>query len=125
MKVNKELKAEYRNSIKKFFEWGMIMSPLIPLERYYIMERMDELRKYLHPEKAWEFWNPEWSRSILRDEDHPMRLHLWVMFASQHHDGWGFNPTYLVKEVQTKDDLRRARAKFNSWINYNAGFMKQ
>ena len=64
MKVNKELKAEYRDSIKKFFEWGMIMSPLLPLERYYIMERMDELRKYLHPEEAWELWNPEWSRSI-------------------------------------------------------------
>ena len=31
-RVNIELKAKYKDSIKKFFEWGMTMSPLMPLE---------------------------------------------------------------------------------------------
>jgi len=103
----------------------MIMSPLIPLQQDYIMERMDELRKYLHPHRVHEPWKPEWSREVISDADHPMRLHLWVMFASQNYDGWGFHPTYAVKAVQTEDDLRRVRAKFNSFININAGFMKE
>jgi hypothetical protein len=54
-----------------------------------------------------------------------MRLHLWVQFASQATDGYGWNPSYAVKDVQTKDDLRRVRARFNSFFNVNAGFMKQ
>ena len=123
--VNKELKAKYRGALKKFFEWGMTMSPLLPLEQQYIMERMDELRKHFYPTTGYQPWNPEWSRAILVDEDHPMRLHLWVQFASQATDGYGWNPSYLVKDVQTKDDLRRVRARFNSFFNANAGFMKE
>jgi hypothetical protein len=123
--VNKELKAKYRGALKKFFEWGMTMSPLLPLDQHYIMERMDELRKHFYPTTGYQPWNPEWSRAILVDEDHPMRLHLWVQFASQATDGYGWNPTYAVKDVQTKDDLRRVRARFNSFFNTNAGFMKQ
>ena len=123
--VNKELKAKYRGALKKFFEWGMTMSPLLPLEQQYIMERMDELRKHFYPTTGYQPWNPDWSRAILVDEDHPMRLHLWVQFASQATDGYGWNPSYAVKDVQTKDDLRRVRARFNSFFNVNAGFMKQ
>ena len=124
--VNKELKAKYRGALKKFFEWGMTMSPLLPLEQQYIMERMDELRKHFYPAATgYQPWNPEWSRVILVDEDHPMRLHLWVQFACQATDGYGWNPSYAVKDVQTKDDLRRVRARFNSFFNVNAGFMKQ
>jgi len=123
--VNKELKAKYRGALKKFFEWGMTMSPLLPLDQQYIMGRMDELRKHFYPTTGYQPWNPEWSRAILVDEDHPMRLHLWVQFASQATDGYGWNPTYAVKDVQTKDDLRRVRARFNSFFNTNAGFMKQ
>ena len=103
----------------------MIMSPLIPLQQDYIMERMDELRKHFHGPSVYEAWKPEWSREVITDAKHPMRLHLWVMFASQTHDGWGFHPTYAVKEVHTEDDLRRVRARFNSFININAGFMKE
>ena len=124
--VNKELKAKYRGALKKFFEWGMTMSPLLPLDQHYIMERMDELRKHFIPAyMGYQPWNSEWSRAILVDEDHPMRLHLWVQFASQATDGYGWNPTYAVKDVQTKDDLRRVRARFNSFFNNNAGFMKR
>ena len=123
--VNKELKAKYRDALRKFFEWGMTMSPLLPLDQHYIMGRMDELRKHFYPTTGYQPWNPEWSRAILVDEDHPMRLHLWVQFASEATDGYGWNPSYAVKDVQTKDDLRRVRARFNSFFNVNAGFMKQ
>ena len=123
--VNKELKAQYKDALKKFFQWGMIMSPLIPLQQDYIMERIDEIRKHFHPHVTFEPWKPEWSREVISDADHPMRLQLWIMFASQTHDGWGYSPTYAVKAVQTEDDLRRVRARFNSFINTNAGFMKE
>jgi len=123
--VNKELKAKYRDALRKFFEWGMTMSPLLPLDQQYIMGRMDELRKHFYPTTGYQPWNPDWSRAILVDEDHPMRLHLWVQFASEATDGYGWNPSYAVKDVQTKDDLRRVRARFNSFFNVNAGFMKQ
>ena len=123
--VNKKIKDKYKDAIKKFFEWGMIMSPLLPIERDYNMERMDELRKHFHPHTSYREWQPEWFREVLENEDHPMRLQFWVFFASTTSDGWHYNQTYRVKEVQTKDDLRRVRAKFNSFINTRAGFMKQ
>lgn len=129
--VNKELKAKYRGALKKFFEWGMTMSPLLPLDQQYNAERRDEMRKHFYPAATgYQPWNPEWSRAILVDEDHPMRLNLWVQFASQAtaspYNGYRpWNSSYAVKDVQTKDDLRRVRARFNSFFNVNAGFMKQ
>ena len=34
-KVNKELKKKYKDDIDKFFEWGMTMSPMLPLSNNY------------------------------------------------------------------------------------------
>ena len=125
-RVDKALKAKYRDAIKKFFEWGMIMSPLIPMEQDYIMERTDELRKHFHPLTAYEAWNPEWSREILADENHPMRLQYWVYFAAQcQNELSSWNKSYAVKEVETKEDVNRVRSRYNSFVNNNAGFMKQ
>lgn len=125
-RVDKALKAKYRDAIKKFFEWGMTMSPLIPLERDYIMERTDELRKHFHPLAAYETWNPKWSREILANENHPMRLQYWVYFAAQCENSFNnWNKSYAVKEVETKEDVNRVRSRYNSFVNNNAGFMKQ
>ena len=52
-KVNKELKAKFKDAINKLFEWGMTMSPLLPLEdQEYRFEKMREIRRLLSPERA-------------------------------------------------------------------------
>lgn len=123
-RVNKELKAKFKDAIDKLFGWGMTMSPLLPLEdREYRHEKMKEIAEYFHPNKRYNSWKPEFAQQILRDEDHPMRLNYWVMFSAECTDGWGWNPKHLVKHVETQDDLRRVKSRYNSWINNNAGFI--
>ena len=49
--VNKDLKAKFKDDIKKFFEWGMAMSPLLPLEdREYLGIQMADLYAALRAE---------------------------------------------------------------------------
>ena len=125
-KVNKKLKDKYKEAIKKFFEWGMTMSPLLPLEdRDYRMEKMSEIAQHFHPDERYDAWLPKYAREVLRNEKHPMRVQYWVMFASSCTDGWGWNPEILVKQVETPDDLKRVRARYNSFINNNAGFINK
>jgi hypothetical protein len=125
-KVNKELKAKYKEAIKNFFEWGMTMSPLLPLEdRDYRSDKMKEIAQHFHPEERYDAWLPKYAREVLRDENHPMRLQYWVMFACSCTDGWGWNENYLVKQVETSDDLKRVRSRYNSFINNNAGFINK
>lgn len=125
-KVNKELKAKFKPALDKFFEWGMTMTPLLPLEFEYTTNKTGEMHTYFCEREgmqAWSAWKPEWAREILKDENHPMRLNYWIMFASSTSDGWYLNQTYKIKEVQTKDDLRKIRARYNSFMNNNAGFV--
>ena len=125
-KVNKGLKAKFKPAIDKLFEWGMTMTPLLPLEREYIREKTSEMQQYFCDRENlhhWSAWQSGWAREILKDENHPYRLNYWVMFAASTSDGWYMNQTYTIKEVQTKDDLRKIRSRYNSYINNNAGFM--
>ena len=129
--VNKSVKAKYKDDIKKFFEWGMAMSPLLPLEdREYQSERSREFYQYFKPADYTGYGLPKPQpadlRKVVRDEDHPMRLTLWVMFASDCTDKmWGMNREYYCKTVQTKEDLQRVRSRYNTFINKQLGFMKK
>jgi len=127
-KVNKELKAKFKPAVDKLFEWGMTMTPLLPLEFEYNREKINEMHHYFCGREGldnWSAWKPEWAREVLKDENHPYRLNFWIMFAASTHDGWYLNQTYTIKEVQTKDDLRKIRARYNSFMNNNAGFMNK
>ena len=128
-KVNKKLKAKYKEAIDKFFEWGMTMSPLLPLSNEYNQDKAHELRKHYdgQPDVLPDMLTPTRAREILRSPNHPMRLNYWVLFASSVADydyaatGWEY--TYPVQHVETKEQLQRMKSKFNSFININAGFM--
>jgi len=125
-KVNKTLKAKFKPALDKFFEWGMAMTPLLPLEYEYTTNKNGEMHNYFCEREGinvWSPWKSEWTREILKDENHPMRLNFWVMFAASTSDGWYLNQTYKIKEVQNKEDLSKIRARYNSFINNNAGFM--
>lgn len=122
-RVNKELKAKYKADMDKFFEWGMTMTPLLPLEHHYCREQQAQINEYFNLYVQNREWLPKYAREILRDENHPMRLAYWVMFASTTQDGWYMGGSYTIKDVQTADDLKKIRARYNSFMNNNAGFI--
>ena len=113
--VKKEVKAKYKDAIKSFFEWGMTMSPLLPLE-----DREYRREHYFKPEG----YTVAALRNVVANENHPMRLSLWVMFAADCTDGsWGNYREYYTKTVETKEDLQRVRSRYNTFINKKLGFM--
>jgi len=126
-KVNKELKKKYKDDIDKLFEWGMTMSPMLPLSHNYNSAKAEELREHFGGRH--DMFTPTCAREILRSPNHPMRLNYWVMFTSQIGDSsydyesrnWEY--TYMVKHVETKEQLQKVKNKFNTFINMNAGFM--
>ena len=126
-KVNKALKAKFKPAMDKLFEWGMAMTPLLPLEFEYNRLKTAEMHGYFCDREGlkntWSPWKPEWAREILKDENHPYRLNFWIMFAASTNDGWYMNQTFAIKEVQNKEDLSKIRARYNSYINNNAGFI--
>jgi len=127
--VKKEVKAKYKDAIKLFFEWGMTMSPLLPLEdRDYRITHHDGLHNYFKPEDHKGYGQPDLKpvglRKVVSDEDHPMRLSLWVAFAGDCTDRmWGIHREYYTKTVETKEDLQRVRSRYNTFINKQLGFM--
>lgn len=126
--VNKDLKAKFKDDIKKFFEWGMTMSPLLPLgDREYTVTQMADLYAHYEQRPHWQGLQPEprVARSIVRDEQHDARLALWVSFANECTDGWSWNTEYLTQTVKTKEDLAKVRSRYNTFINKQLGFMQK
>ena len=127
--VNKAVKAKFKDDIAKFFEWGMAMSPLLPLEdSEYVHKRTLDIVNYFHPEgfKGYSYVSkPTELRRVLRDGDHPLYLSLWIDFAANcKSDEWR-NPEYYTKTIETKEDLQRVRARYNTWVNKKLGFMNK
>lgn len=128
-KVNKELKAKYKEAIDKFFEWGMTMSPLLPLSHEYNHAKLRELREHFGVVDYVSEFTPTRAREVLRSPNHPMRLNYWVMFASHigessyDYASMEYGYTYPVKHVETKEQLQKVKSKFNAFINTNAGFI--
>ena len=126
--VKKDLKAKFKDDIKKFFEWGMAMSPLLPLEDSdYLGTQMADLYAHYEQRPSWEGLQPAAAkaRTIVRDDQHEVRLALWVLFAKECFDGWHWSKEYLTKTVKTKEDLAKVRSRYNRFINIQLGFMKQ
>ena len=126
--VNKDLKAKFKDDIKKFFEWGMTMSPLLPLgDRDYAEAQITALLAHYKQKSNWQGLQsrPLVARSIVRDEQHDARLALWVCFAEDCTDGWYWNKEHLTQTVKTKEDLAKVRSRYNAFINKQLGFMQK
>jgi hypothetical protein len=126
--VNKDLKAKFKDDIKKFFEWGMTMSPLLTLgDRDYAGTQMADLYAHYEQKPNWQGLQPRplVARSIVRDDQHDARLALWVFFAKDCTDGWNWNTEYLTQTVKTKEDLAKVRSRYNTFINKQLGFMQK
>ena len=129
-RVNIEAKAKYKDSIKKFFEWGMAMSPLIPLEdnEYLYKHNQDLVEAYGQTRgNQWRKVDGMRGREIVRSERHPARLAFWIEFAKQCYapdeQSWSFNSKPLLTKIKTKEDISHVRACFNRFINTELGFI--
>jgi len=129
-RVNIELKAKYKDSIKKFFEWGMTMSPLMPLEdnEYLHKHNQDLVEAYgLERGNHWRKVDGMRGREIVRGERHPARLAFWVEFAKQCYapdeQSWSWHSAPLLTKIKTKEDIAHVRACFNRFINTELGFI--
>ena len=129
-RVNIEAKAKYKDSIKKFFEWGMTMSPLIPLEdnEYLYKHNQDLVEAYGQTRgNHWRKVDGMRGREIVRSSRHPARLAFWIEFAKQCYapdeQSWSFNSKPLLTKIKTKEDISHVRACFNRFINTELGFI--
>ena len=129
-RVNIEVKAKYKDSIKKFFEWGMTMSPLMPLEdnEYLYKHHQDLVEAYGQTRgNQWRKVDGMRGREIVRGERHPARLAFWIEFAKQCYapdeQSWSWNSAPLLTKIKTKEDIAHVRACFNRFINTELGFI--
>lgn len=127
--VKKEVKAKYKDAIKSFFEWGMTMSPLLPLEDHGYRHThshglYDHFKSENHKGYGLPNLKPVDLRKVVANEDHPMRLSLWILFAGDCTDNsWSMHRKFYCKTVETKEDLQRVRSRYNTFINKQLGFM--
>ncbi len=128
-RVNKALKAKFKEPLREFFEWGMTIANMLPLtDNDYIRKMRTEACEYYSETEGSGFirhkdtYNVKNCRSIITDPEHPLRLHLFVEFAETTGEGWWQNTTYKVQQVETKEDLSAIRNKYNNWVNKHLGF---
>ncbi len=128
-RVNKALKAKFKEPLREFFEWGMTIANMLPLtDNDYIRKMRTEAHEYYSETtgagyiRSRDTYNVENCRSIITDPEHPLRLPLFVEFAETTGEGWWQNTTYKVQQVETKEDLSAIRNKYNNWVNKHLGF---
>ncbi len=128
-RVNKALKAKFKEPLREFFEWGMTIANMLPLtDNDYIRKMRTEAYDYYSETEGTGYirsrdtYNVKNCRSIITDPEHPLRLPLFVEFAETTGEGWWQNTTYKVQQVETKEDLSAIRNKYNNWVNKHLGF---
>lgn len=130
-KVNKEAKSVYKQHIKDFFDWGMTMVPLMPLDNEeYQNKYIDALSKAQkdsgevdHIHWATEYVAPKLFKKVLKDQQHSLRLAYWLNFALRCHEGWWQNRTYYIQNIDSQETLTTVKRNYNSWVNSQAGFV--
>ena len=124
-RVNKELKDKYKTHMNEFYDWGITMTPLLPLETgtYNYGER-GKLDKYRREHYGNSKRRALWLRDVLKDPEHPMRVSAWVDFTTSFIGNSGWYERTTIKEHMQEGNMAEVRSKFNSWVNKTAKFMK-
>ena len=124
-RVNKDAKAKLKPYIEAFRGWALAIGPMLPLRDWvYEKDLRDAALLWLEDngEKPTQYWrlgalmNPKLSRQIITDDEHPLRLQL-AYLALTHGE--------LLRECEDQEDAKKAKARFNSWINKQLGLTKQ
>ncbi len=131
--VNKEAKAEIKPYADKFYEWVVTTHAMLPCGDWEYRERMrEEFYDYINENKI----NSHYSKygrdhrvtteqtelyfDIMKDENHPMRLHLAVDWLVD-------SPLFGYRgrqAVETKEQASKVRASWNRWVNKNFNLIK-
>ncbi len=124
-RVNKELKDKYKTHMNEFYDWGIAMTPLLPLETgtYNYGER-GKLDTYRREHYGNSKRRALWLRDVLKDPEHPMRVSAWVDFTISLIGNSGLYERTTIKEHMQEGNMAEVRSKFNSWVNKTAKFMK-
>jgi len=97
--VNKTLKARLKPHIEEFRSWALTVTPMLPMNDIDFVQRMRketlEHIKEHYNSNTYGFWNlergmavrPEMCRNILKDSEHPLRVHLaYAIFSDWDED---------------------------------------
>mgnify|MGYP003115193296 FL=1 len=131
--VDKGKKAELRADLEQFYEWICSVGLLLDVEYENLKHLQNEAQDYidvngLNPNAVInirsDFPIPI-ALQILKDYNHPLRIHLATNFLVRmdNHRSWAEPNTSLIKSIETVEDQRNFRAKYNSWVNKAFGLM--
>ena len=119
--VDKDRKAALKGDLTCFLEWVCSVGNMLPVHDWQYMNRLDkELREAgveryqvgKDADSRFGFTAPL-ALQIIKDYNHPLRIHLAANFLVRAN----------IKGVETAEDNRRFRAKYNSWANRMFGLV--
>tara|TARA_Y100001938_G_scaffold59086_1_gene82614 strand:+ start:1182 stop:2210 length:1029 start_codon:yes stop_codon:yes gene_type:complete len=122
-KVDKRGKADIKPHTDKFYEWITTMYRMLPLtDDQYRSKMRNEFQDWVYNKTK----TYQARMEIMRDEEHPMRLHLAVDFITEcdltTYD-WQAGSHKLV-DVDS-DIAKQVRAQWNRYINKKLGLVKK
>ena len=119
--VNKEAKSDIKPYSDKFYEWVITMHGMLPCDDYQYNYKMEqEMHQYMQDNNLAYYDRIDEYKKIMRDENHPMRLHLAVDWLRQ-------SPLFGYRgrqDIDTKDKASKVRASWNRWVNKTLGLTK-
>ena len=131
--VNKEAKADIKPHSDKFYEWVITMQGMLPCGDWEYRNKMaKEFIDYMEENNIDHYYSQygrsssttneqtELYKDIMRDENHPMRLHLAVDWLSDS-PLYGY---YGAQPIDTKEKASKVRASWNRWVNKILGLTK-
>ena len=117
--VNKDAKAEIKHYADKFYEWITTMYAMLPVHDWdYRVDMEKEFNQYFVTNNIDD--TIEEYKNIMRDENHPMRLHLAVEYL-RHSPLYGYGG---VIPIETKEKASKVRSNWNRWLNKSLGLSK-
>ena len=136
-KVDKKAKADIKPHTDKFYEWIVTMYRMLPITDWEYRQKMrHELQEWVNDNfpsscNDFAFGNPHVAyMEIMRDEEHPMRLHLavdWLTHSNLTEYRWdtedGGNREEFV-DIDS-DVAKQVRANWNRYINKKLGLVSK
>ena len=124
-KVDKRGKADIKPHTDKFYEWITTMYRMLPLtDEQYRSKMRNEFYQWSRDHEAIQPYQAY--MEIMRDEEHPMRLHLAVDFVTECNLTTYDWQTSSYKLVDVDSDIaKQVRAQWNRYINKKLGLVKK